>query len=322
MAFLYYAKVNVNSNIHEARQKEGGISEIMNRIYNKLNDEVEYVVGETNIFIDDSGEEQSITKTDTYNFSNLEKVKEGNKYHISGKIVRRFPFKGEEFDQETRESQIVVYDDNAVSTYFLFDLESELVVFFERSKFGYNQFIEGFQGLLDLHIPDIGFMVFLAKDQYSVGERIKMFYRFNKITSTIIPPNANEEAMDELYDKKSEELSSGNITRQTSIFESHKRSEKGIDINTQEVSNSLNTSKAFIAKGYGNLKIEGENNAGIEIYYNSDADSPIQTKITDKQKNHRETFTEMALKGISAILGKQTINRFNKKNSEDNSPND
>lgn len=322
MAFLYYAKVNVNSNIHEVRPKKDGISAIMNRIYYELNDEVEYVVEETNNFVDDSGEEQSITKSDTYNFSELEKVNDGNDYYISGKIVLRFPFKGEEFDQETRESRLVVYNKNAVSTYFLFDLESELVVFFERTKLGYNQFIEGFQGLLDLHIPDIGFLIFLAKDQYAVGERIKMFHRFNKITSTIIPPNANEEALEELYDKKSEELSSGNITRQTSIFETHKRNKHGINIHTEEVSKTIDTGKAFITKGYGNLKIEGENKAGVEINYNSDADSPIQTKITGKQKNEKETFKQMALKGIIAILGQQTVDRIKHDNNKNKPPKD
>ncbi|MFF2857796.1 hypothetical protein [Peribacillus sp. NPDC058002] len=316
MAFLYYAKVNVNSNIHEIHQKQGSIEEIMDRIYDQLNDEVEYSIEETKQFIDDSGEEQSITKTEKYNFSKLDKVKDINKFYITGKLVRRFPFKGEEFDEETRESETVIYNNNSVSTYFLFDLQSEIVVFFERNKLGYNQFIEGFQGLLDQHIPDIGFEVFLAKDKFSVRERIKMFRKVHKITSTIIPPNANEEALEDLYDRKSEEMAEGNITRQTGIFESHRRNKKGIDINSKEVSNVINISEAFISKGYGKLKVEGENSEGVEIHYDSDADSPIQTRITEKQKNNRDTFVEMSLKGITAILGKQTVDKIKKDNND------
>lgn len=313
MAFLYYAKVNVNSNIHEIHQKRGNIDsigEIMNRIYDKINDDVEYTIEETNEFIDDSGEEQSITKTETYNFSNLDKVKDTNKYYISGKLVRRFPYKAEEFDEETRETETVIYKNNSVSTYFLFDLQSELVVFYERNKLGYNQFIEGFQGLLDLHIPDIGFQVYLAKDKFSIRESIKLFHKVRKITSTIIPPNANEEALEDLYDRKSDEMAEGNITKQTSIFESHKRNQQGLDTKSKDVSNVIDLSEAFISKGYGKLKIEGENSEGVEIHYDSDADSPIQTRITEKQKNDRDTFIEMALKGITAILGKQTVDRI------------
>ncbi|OOE14679.1 hypothetical protein [Fictibacillus arsenicus] len=323
MAYLYYAKVNVNSNIHEIHQtKQESIKEIMDRVYDRLNDEVEYIKEETNEFINDSGEEQSIKKTETYNFSQLDKIKDINKFYISGKLVRRFPYKGEEFDEETRESEIVIYKNNSVSTYFLFDLRSEIVVFFERNKLGYNQFMEGFQGLLDLHIPDIGFQVFLAKDKFSIRERIKMIRKVYKITSTIIPPNANEEALEELYDKKSDEMAESNTTRQTSIFESHKRNKKGLDLNSKEVSKVIDISEAFISKGYGKMKVEGETSEGIEIHYDSDADSPFQTRISEKQKNDKDSFIDTALKGITAILGKQTIDRIKNENEKPNKLND
>jgi hypothetical protein len=312
VAILYYAKVNINSHIHEIRNKRGSIEGVLKHIYKNLNDKTEYVKEEINRFRNDSDEIEIIEKAETYNFSKLEFVNEGNSYYISGELVRRYPIKAEEFDEKTRKSRPVVYNNHSVSTFFLFDLKSEIVVFFERNKLGYKQFIEGFKGLLEEHIPDIGFEIFLETDKFTIRERIKMIHKVHKIKSIIIPPNANEEALEELYDKEAEQMAEGNIHRRTTLFESHKRNEKGLDIHSKVVSSELDISEAYISKGYGKLKVEGENKDGMEVHYNSDEDSPFHTTITESQKKDRNAFKEAALKGIIIFIGKVTVDQVKK----------
>ncbi|MGP4076857.1 hypothetical protein [Halobacillus sp. K22] len=318
MAYLYYAKVNVNSNIHEVSQTKEGIPKIMKRVFDELNDETEFTINDTKNFLDDSGDEREIVKSETYNFSLLNKVNEVNDFYITGELVRRFPMRAERFDDESRISKSVVYENNSVSTNFLFDMRSEIVVFFERSKLGYNQFMEGFNGLLNEHITDIGFEIFLEKDKLSIRERIKMIKKVRKISSTIIPPNANEEPLQELFDKQSDKMARANVTKSTNVFESNKRSERGIDVDSEEISNTIDLSEAFSERGYGKLQVEGENSKGLEVSYDSDKDSPFQTTISEKQKNNLEDFVDKAKKGISNLLGKQTVDRV-KRESENQS---
>ncbi|MFZ3580504.1 hypothetical protein, partial [Virgibacillus sp. DJP39] len=302
---------------HEMHSKKGSIEEVITRILKSLNDEIEYVKEETKNFVNDSGDEEEITTVETYNFSNLDSIEDINEYYISGELVRRYPMKAEEFDPETRKAETVIYPNHAVSTFFFFDLRTEILVFFERNKLGFNQFLVGFKGLLEAHIPDIGFEIFLETDNYPIRERIKMIHKVHKIKSTIIPPNANEEALEKLYDEDTELMAKGNIHRRTTLFESNKRHEKGLDIESNVVSSALNLGEAYLHRGYGKLEVEGETKKGLEVHYDSDKDSPFQTKITEKQKNNFKSFIEHAKNGITIFLGKRTIEKVkNKKYNE------
>ncbi|AEP85555.1 MULTISPECIES: hypothetical protein [Bacillus] len=312
MAKLYYAKVNINSNIFDVYAKKITIQDIMKMVFDALDDKREYNKKEVNTFLDDQGDTKTVEREEIYNFSELNKVEDINEKYITGRLVKRTPTFGEEFDRVSRTSKKVVHKNNSISTLFYFDLETEIVTFYSRQKLGYNQFMEAFESLLDIYLDKIGFKVMLIKDPFSIQERMKMLHKVNRIKSTIIPPNVNEEEIRALLERKSQGMKHANITRETRILESHKKNEKGIDLNSTEVKETLELNEAYSAYGYSKLEVDGETKDGTSLVYDSDENSPYQTTIPDSKKENLEGFIEYVKKGITALLAKRTIDNLKK----------
>ncbi|MDR9749292.1 hypothetical protein [Paenibacillus taichungensis] len=310
MPLLHYAKVNINSNIFDVYKQESSIEDIMERLFELINDKTEYEKSSYRSFM--NGEERSEFRySETYNFSELNKVKKGNQFYIIGKLVRRYPIFTEEFDALTRTSRPAVISNNSTSILFYFDLESEIVVFSERQKFGYNQFTESMKELLNLSHAQIGYEVFLLNDPYTMKERLERAHKVKRIKSVVIPPNVNEEALGDLYDKDVKEMEEANITKKTNLFEVNDKSNKGINVNSKLVSAVINTNEAYekYAKGYGRLEVEGEYADGSTFKFDSEEDSPYQTHIEEREKNDWQRFKALAQKGISIFRAKVTINK-------------
>lgn len=307
MAILYYSKVNVNSNIFSVYEGDISIQDIMDTIYKTLDDKKEFKITDFREFYDKErgGQLRTVELTEVYNFSELNKSQRKGEKFITGKLVRRYPVSSEKFDEKSRVSIPVFYPDNSISTSFYFDLESEIICFFVRNKFGYKQFNHAFQNLLDTHIESVGFQVFLLPDPYKAQERLKMLHKVRKIKSTIIPPNANEEALQELFDRNTEQLKLGNITRKTSIFESNKKSEKGLNVHSKELKETLDVSEVYMQKGYGKLEVEGESKDGTTFRYDSEKDSPYNTSIADDDKDNFGKLIKSAQLGIKLFLAKK-----------------
>ncbi|CAI8886701.1 hypothetical protein [Bacillus velezensis] len=312
MAKLYYAKVNINSNIFDVYEKKITIPDIMKMIFDQLDDKREYNKKEVNTFPDDQGETKTIEREETYNFSELNKVENNNEKYITGRLVKRTPTFGEEFDSVSRTSKKVVHKNNSISTLFYFDLETEIITFYSRQKLGYNQFMEAFENLLDICVDKIGFKVMLIKDPFSIKDRMKMLHKVNRIKSTIIPPNVNEEEIRALLEPKLQGMKHANITRETRILESHKRNEKGIDLNSSEVKETLELNEAYSVFGYSKLEVDGESKDGTSLVYDSDENSPYQTTIPDSTKENLEGFIVYVKRGIDALLAKRTIDNLKK----------
>ncbi|YBV93716.1 hypothetical protein M1D53_29470 (plasmid) [Bacillus sp. PK9-021] len=312
MTILYYSKVNINSNIFSVYDKQTSIAEIMNKVYTKLDDKKEFVKKDVNTFTDkDTGELKTIESEEIYNFSELIKFKDVDEMYIMGKLIRRYPIHSESFDNKTRKSIPVVHANNATSIPFYFDLNSEIITFHVRNKFGYKQFNEGFQSLLDEFIYDVGFEIFLINDPFKVYERLEMLQKVRKIRATIIPPNANEEALEDLFNRETSDMKQSNITKKTSIFETNRKNDKGINIKSKMVKQTLDVSKIYIERGYGKLEVEGETADGTEFRYFSDKDSCYNTSIKEEDKDNLSKLKEAAKRGISSLLSKITREKLN-----------
>lgn len=316
MPLLHYAKVNINSNIYEVyNNKEVSIEGIMKELFDSINDTEEYLNIDSREFIDGEGELRKIELREIYNFSELEKELDVNKMYIFGKLVRRYPIYTEEFDEATRTSRRVVLENNSISTLFYFDLRSEIIVFSERQKLGSKQFIEAFENLLDICHEKVGFELFLLKDPYSMKERLERAHKITKIKATVIPPNVNEEALEDLYNKEVQDMEEANITKKTSLFEVHEKSAKGINVKAKLVQQVMDSNEAYgkYAKGYGKLEVEGEHSDGTPFKFDSDEDSPYQTQLPEREKGNFEKFKEYCQKGITIFLAKKTIDKFKDK---------
>ncbi|MBB3111956.1 hypothetical protein FHS18_004024 [Paenibacillus phyllosphaerae] len=312
MPLLHYAKVNINSNIFDVYDNKVTIQGIMRELFSTIDVNEEYHKVEVRTFKDDEGEEKSVEYREVYNFSELAKEEDVNKLQVSGKVVRRYPIVTEEFDETTRTSRRTVLENNSSSILFYFDLETEIVVFSERQKFGTRQFIEAFQELLNIFHKSVGFEIYLLQDPFSMKERLENAYKIRKIKSTIIPPNVNEEALRDLYDKEVEEMKEAHITKKTNVFEINEKSTQGINLKSKMVEQVLETNEAYekFARGYGKLEVEGENRDGTLFKFDSEKDSLYQTQIPEREKKSLETFIEYCKKGIAIFSAKKTIDKY------------
>lgn len=318
MPLLYYSKVNINSNIFEVYEGNITIEEILRELFLKMDDLKEYEKIDIKTINGDDGEPRIIEKREIYNFSELDKHEDVHERYIVGKLVRRVPIFSENFDEETRKSEKVVYENNSVSILFYFDMIREIIVFSSRQKFGYNQFNEGFQNLISQYLEDVGFEIFLIKNPFSIKERMERAHKITKIKATSIPPNVNEEELKKMYSDEVIAMKTANVTKKTSIFEIHEKSKEGINIKADIIKNALDSNEAYriYAKGYGKLEVEGEYKDGTSFKFDSDEDSPYQTSIDERDKDNIVEFIAAGKSGISIYLTKLIVNHFSETKSD------
>jgi len=194
MPLMYLAKVNLNSRIFEVYEDKLDINTVLDDVYTKLNADKIYSDSKKVEYDDSLGNKKSYTKVSNYQFNDLQKQPEDQV--ISGKIMRSFQRPSEELDKITGKL-IDTYIEEKVSIYFYFDVKKELITFSTRQSFGYIQFTNSFNNLLNMTIDSYGFEVFLQKDEDVLSEKIKSFKRISKVMATLIPPNANEEDLTE-----------------------------------------------------------------------------------------------------------------------------
>ncbi|MED4126738.1 hypothetical protein [Shouchella miscanthi] len=304
MALLYFSKVNVNANIFDVYSEEIKIKDILDQLYFNISDEKEYAKREEKTFINDEGNFESIVNEELYNFSELEKVTlEGRKY-ITGKLIRRYPLHTEQWDIKKRESRKVTHSNNSTSIFFYFDISTEIISFTERQKFGFKQFNEAFQELLNIYMDSTGFEIFLLNDPFTIEERLRNAHKIYRLKSTIIPPNNNDSYLKELYDDEVSQMQESNVQKKTNIFEVHKKSVKGINIEADMVKRVVNSNVAIdkFARGYGTIEVDGEDEDGTKFSFNSEVHSPYKITIKESIRSNKKKLIEKANKAIDAFM--------------------
>lgn len=312
MPLLYFSKVNINSNIYEVYEGKTSVDDIMRKLFNAIDDMNEYEKIEIKTFTDQDGEEKIIENREKYNFSELTKHEDVHERYIYGKIIRRVPVFSEFFDENTRISESVVHENNSVSILFYFDMIREIIVFSSRLKFGYKQFNEGFQNLINQYLENVGFEIFLIKNPFSIKERLKGAHKITKIKATSIPPNVNEEELKRMYSDDVKEMRSANVTKKTSIFEIHEKSKKGINLDAEVIRRALDSNEAYrtYSDGYGKLEVEGQHKDGTTFLFDSDVDSPYQVYLEEKNKNNVQELMATGKSGITIYLTKKVVDQY------------
>ncbi|MDD4600035.1 hypothetical protein SDC9_20871 [bioreactor metagenome] len=300
MALIYYAKLNINSVVFDIYSGKVKIHEILDKLYTKIDEETEFAKT-TSFYIEEESELKEITEL--YCFSDIVKSLSPRKY-ISGKVVRRFPLHTEEFDEETRTSRKVVLQNNSVSINFYFDVDNEIISFCTRQKFGQNQFVEAFQGLVNQYMKDIDFEIIILQDSLNIREKLQKVYKITKIKSVFVPPNANEEHLRAMYDNSVKNMEDANVTKKTNIFETSKKSNKGINLQAKMIEDILGTEEAHkkYKNGYAKIEAEGEHEDGSRFHYSSEKDSPYITVIDDEIKNVIPEFILCSQNGINIYI--------------------
>ncbi len=310
MAKLYFAKLNINSNINKINNDE--INKILNELFTLIDDKEDYKKDIPVKYIDENGEEQITFREEYYNFSQIEK--EADSKVITGWLVRRMPTYIEEFDADKRKSNPTVYDNTSASTMFYLNLEKEIITFTIKSRLRQLQIKEAFEGLLGKYVPNVGFKVHLITNPFDIDDMLRKMKKVHKVTTTLIPPNAaNRTAMEKLMKEKSKELKAANVTTETIIWESDKKNNEGINKKSKRFRDLITVIKAFLEKGYGKTELEGENVKGEEIAFDSDNNAPFTEIISDVNKEDRITIKRLSEEGITKLAVKRTLNKFKKK---------
>lgn len=276
MPLLYLAKVNLNSNIFEVYENMLSIDKICNDIYDKINNSnICYESKETKKAQDSLGNIRQYESTSSYMFQEIYKFKnEHNEKIITGKLVRTFDRASEEYDIKQKK-MIEIHNDESVSIYFYYNVSSELIAFSERQSFGYNQFIRAFTYILNNTMEKFTFEIFLQKDEDVLQEKIEQLYVINKIKATLIPPNSNEDDLQELR----EEL---NYIQQFKDTNAIKVDFEYTSDNMNMESKTMQDIMKAVSRGYGDVTAVGKNNYGKKQKISSSLDAAYTLDIPDK----------------------------------------
>ena len=299
MALIYYAKLNLNSDIFKTKQYDGKIDlkKELEDLYNNINDDQEYEYILPAYKSNRTG--SIVANKDTYNFSELKKVKNNDEWYITGSIVRRFPYYSEAYDSKKKVSRKVKYEDNSSSIKFYFDVKNEIIAFCTKKNFGQNQFIRAFQNLINLCNEKREFCVYMIIDSSPIKEKIKKAKHITYIKSTLVAANVNEEHIQALQNKNNQEMQEANVEKKTNILQVSKRSSTGMNLNSQLAKKELNDNTyEMYERGYGHLQIEGEWEDGSKFNFDSKKDAPYVSIIDDEIKDDIECLREESKKGI------------------------
>lgn len=283
MSIMYLAKVNLNSTIYEVYDNRLTINSVLDKVLQELSDEHTYTEDKTEEFTDSLGNKKKYTKTSIYKFNELKK--DNDDKIITGKLVRSFKRLTEKIDPITG-TLGEAYTDESVSIYFYFDVRNELITFSIRQLFGYNQFTNAFNQLLNLSMSEYGFEVFLQKDEEVLNDKLKTFRSVKKVTATLIPPNANEEELEDLRTSLGyiQDCKDANAKKyKLELIDSAQESALNMEAKVMQ-----DIIKA-VSKGYGDMSAYGISQTGREQIIKSNQDAAltcvINENITEEEYN-------------------------------------
>ena len=194
MPLLYLAKVNLNSNIFDVYNKSLSIKTVLDTIYKNFNIGDEFSKHSKERYIDALGNPTEFLRESKYSFQEIQKLTEGR---ITGKLVRNFTKPSEKLNQ-VNGKMVPTTVQETVSIYFYYDVYNEMITFCERQSFGYNQFMGAFAYLLNNIASPYEFEIFLQKDRDLLEEKLKTLVSVQQVKATLIPPNSNEDDLNEL----------------------------------------------------------------------------------------------------------------------------
>lgn len=301
MSVMYLAKININAKIFEVYDNKLKIDTVLKQVYDKLDSSKVYTEESREEYIDELGNKEFYIRKSKYQFAELERDIE-NKV-ITGKIVRNFNRPTEKLDNNTHEV-MDTYTNEYVSIYFYFDVFRELITFCSRQAFGYNQFTNSFNNLLNLIIDGYGFEMFLQKDEDLLEEKLKEFKRISKVTATLVPPNSNEEELEEFRSALSYigDCEDSNATKYK-IELSDSDQNPGLRMQSKIMQDTIKA----VTRGYGDMTAQGYNGSDRKHVMKSNKDAALTCIIDEKieEEDYKEESKNFIDRFIANILNKR-----------------
>lgn len=297
MPLLYLAKVNLNSRIFDVYDKKLAFEDVFSLIYENVFEGTDFSTKQKEKYTDSYGNPETYMRESKYAFQEINKRENGI---ITGKLVRTFNKPSEKLDLVSNR-MVTTEIEESVSIYFYYDVYKEMITFCERQSFGYNQFMSAFTNILNKCVGKYEFEIFLQKDKDVLEEKLKSFQSVQKVKATLIPPNSNEEDLQELrneliYMRQCEEANATKINLEY-ISDSMKMESKVMkDIMTA------------VSRGYGDVTATGINNSGRQQTVSSSQDAAYTANI--QENIGEEDYNEESHNLIYRFLVKLTQRKF------------
>lgn len=263
MPKLYLAKVNLNSKIFSVYNGNTNIEQILNEIFHKINIEEKYIISKQSTYSDASGNIKRYTKKSEYSFAEIRK----NNMTVTGVLLRKFTKPNEEINKYEDKVETVIKEES-VGIRFYFDITKEMVAFCERQCFGYNQFTNAFNQLLNRCVKGYEFETFLQKDKNKLEEKIKELHKITRVRAVLIPPNPNARGISTIKER----CVDTNSTKMICEFESD---------DMKMDSDEMIEIREYVASGYGDLTANGINENGRGQRVSSSQDAAYCVDIED-----------------------------------------
>jgi len=270
MPLLYLAKVNLNSNIFDVYEKRLSLEDVFNLIYKNIVDNTEYITKNNEHYTNSYGNPEVYIRESRYTFQEINKREEGI---ITGKLVRTFNKPSEKLDKISNR-MVTTYIEESVSIYFYYDVYKEMITFCERQSFGYNQFMSAFAYILNKCVGIYEFEIFLQKDKDLLEEKMKNLKVVHKVKATLIPPNSNEDDLNELRGELlyMQQCQDANATRVSLEY--------GSD-NMRMESKVMKDIMTAVSRGYGDVAAMGINGSGRQQTIRSSQDAAYTANILE-----------------------------------------
>lgn len=270
MPVLYLAKVNLNSNIFDVYNKKLSLTDVFSLIYRNIFDGTDYVTQNKEKYIDSYGNQDVYIRESKYTFQEINKKEQGI---ITGKLVRTFNKPSEKLDKISKR-MVTTYIEESVSIYFYYDVYREMITFCERQSFGYNQFMSAFTSMLNKCVGVYEFEIFLQKDKDVLEEKMKSLRTVQRVKATLIPPNSNEDDLQELRNELlyMQQCQEANATKVSLEYASE---------NMRMESKVMKDIMTAVSRGYGDVTAMGINVSGRQQTISSSQDAAYTANIRD-----------------------------------------
>ena len=295
MPLLYLAKVNLNSNIFDVYDKKLTLNDVFCLIYDKVIDGTDYMTKNKEKYMDSYGNPAVYIRESKYTFQEINKRGEGI---ITGKLVRTFNKPSEILDQITNR-MVTTYIEESVSIYFYYDVRKEMITFCERQSFGYNQFMNAFTHMLNRCVGIYEFEIFLQKDKDLLEEKMKSLRTVQRVRATLIPPNSNEDDLQELRNELvyMQQCQEANATKMSLDYVS-----ESMKMESKVMKDILTA----VSRGYGDVTATGINGSGRLQTISSSQDAAYTANIQDNigEEDYNEESRNLILRFMVKLTKK------------------
>ena len=288
MANMYFAKININSDVHKLYENPKLLDDILKELILNINQKKTISLGEN---------KKNKDNKESIKFITLEK--DVIKRVVSGRLIKIYEDEIHGYDKTTDNLIDIPTDQLARSCTFFLDLNTEIVAFTLGKYIGHKQFCEFLEMLLDEYVDDVSFKVSLYIDKDPLKEQMKRFKRISKVKVSLILPNPNEEEFNKLFAGSKDSVKEINAHQYNQEFLASRKGE-GLKGETK----FLNTLVDGISSGYGEMDVAGIDEANEEIKVSSSKNFPYKRSIRNTEKQSIPSVKELGGRYIQAIIAK------------------